>query len=240
MMTELQEKEITDYLISKNIPLDILMEIKDHVMDQTLEIQNAENISFEGAFSKVKEYWSEELKMTDNIWLYPEPIPVIAKKIIKTKYKGLLEKSVLIALLSFAVNLMVIYSLNSEETYKIGFRVLNSIFFIIPLVVVVFHYKTRNSISNDFRYKGKIFYTLYQQNTRLLMISTLSMVQILGKNGKYAYEFFRTPTPTNIMYVLITLILPFFLQTAVIFSLLNFFEHKKTLKKMHHFLDPSS
>ena len=60
MITPEQNKTITTYLLSKNLPIDLVLEIKDHMIEQ---IENKENLSFEEAFEKVKESWKEELKM---------------------------------------------------------------------------------------------------------------------------------------------------------------------------------
>ena len=60
MITPEQNKTITTYLLSKNLPIDLVLEIKDHMIEQ---IENKENLTFEEAFEKVKESWKEELKM---------------------------------------------------------------------------------------------------------------------------------------------------------------------------------
>ena len=65
MMTEAQENKITDYLVAQELSLDILVEIRDHMISQILDIQSNENINFEEAFLKVKESWSNEFKMVN-------------------------------------------------------------------------------------------------------------------------------------------------------------------------------
>ena len=60
MITPEQNKTITTYLLSKNLPIDLVLEIKDHMIEQ---IENKENLTFEEAFEKVKISWKEELKM---------------------------------------------------------------------------------------------------------------------------------------------------------------------------------
>ena len=60
MITPEENKTITTYLQSKNLPIDLVLEIKDHMIEQ---IENKENLTFEEAFEKVKISWKEELKM---------------------------------------------------------------------------------------------------------------------------------------------------------------------------------
>ena len=56
-MTAEQEKQITGYLIFQKLPLDILFEVKDHMISQVLEIQCNDNLDFDEAFHKTKKLW---------------------------------------------------------------------------------------------------------------------------------------------------------------------------------------
>ena len=60
MITPEQNKEITQYLVAKNLPIDLVLEVKDHMIEQ---IESMENLCFEEAFEQVKISWKEELKM---------------------------------------------------------------------------------------------------------------------------------------------------------------------------------
>jgi hypothetical protein len=62
MINKAQEDKITDYLVSQNLSLDILVEIRDHMIQQIAHLEWDENLSFEEAFSKAKESWKENLK----------------------------------------------------------------------------------------------------------------------------------------------------------------------------------
>jgi hypothetical protein len=61
MITETQLTEIRNYLLSKKLPIDILIEVNDHFISQISDLQKEENLGFEEAFEKVKESWKEEL-----------------------------------------------------------------------------------------------------------------------------------------------------------------------------------
>ena len=60
MITPEQNKEITQYLVAKNLPIDLVLEVKDHMIEQ---IESMENLYFNEAFEQVKISWKEELKM---------------------------------------------------------------------------------------------------------------------------------------------------------------------------------
>jgi len=239
MITEAQENKITDYLVAQELSLDILVEIRDHMMSQISDIQFNENISFEEAFLKVKESWNGEFKMVNYLLFYPTKIPFIAKRIIQEKYSGLFKKSLMVGVLAFAVNLLLIFMAGNQEVYKILFRLLNGSFVLTTLLIWIFNYKIWKYIKADFKYRGKCLYTMYQQNLGLMVIGASSMSQVALKSGDYAYQFFRQQNYTDIVGVLMTLILPFVLQVALSFAIFNFLEHRKNLIKMQEFLKPA-
>lgn len=239
MMTEAQENKVTDYLVAQELSLDILVEIRDHMISQILDIQCSENISFEEAFLRVKESWSREFKMVNYLLFYPTKIPLIAKRIIQEKYRGIFKKSLMIAVLAFAINLLLIFMAGNQEEYKLFFRLLNGSFVLTTILIWIFNYKIWKYIKADFKYKGKCLYTMYQQNLGLMVVCASSMTQVALKSGDYAYQFFRQQNYTDVVGILITLILPFVLQTALAFAVLNFIEHKKNLLKMQEFLKPA-
>ncbi|MCA6069255.1 hypothetical protein JI747_018980 [Chryseobacterium sp. RG1] len=227
---------IRDYLIFQKLPLDILLEVEDHMASQVLDIQKNEDISFDEAFLKTQKLWESEFKMTTYSVFYSEKIPVIVKKIVKAKYNRILKKSVFYALISFFVNLLLIYISNSQETYTNLFRLQNVLFLLAPALVWAFNYKIRKYVKRGFKYKGRSFYSIYQQNIGIMVVSTTTMAQLVAKNGKYAYLLFKTDHLGNLVYALVTLVFPFLTQIIVIFGILNFFEHKKTLKKLSVFV----
>lgn len=223
---------IRDYLIFQKLPLDILLEVEDHMSSQILDLQKNEDLSFDEAFLKTQKLWESEFKMTSYSIFYSEEIPVIVKKIVKAKYNKILKKSFFYALISLAVNLLLIYISNSQEMYTDFFRGQNLLFLLAPALAWAFNYKIRKYVKRDFKYKGRSFYSIYQQNIGIMIVSTTTMAQIFAKEGKYAYLLLKTDHPGSLFYGLVTLILPFLAQIVVIFGILNFFEHKKTLKRL--------
>lgn len=62
MMNEIQLTEIRNYLLTKKLPIDILIEVQDYFVTQILDLQREENLSFEDALKMVKKQWHDELK----------------------------------------------------------------------------------------------------------------------------------------------------------------------------------
>ncbi|MDR3025720.1 hypothetical protein [Chryseobacterium sp.] len=239
MITGEQENKITDYLIAQQLSLDILIEIRDHMISQISDLQNKENISFEDAFLKTKESWNGEFKLVNYLLFYPTAIPLIAKRIIQEKYVGLFRKSLMIGLLAFGINLLLIFVAKNQDNYNLFFKLLNGSFLLGSVFILAFNYKIWKYLRADFKYKGKSLYTMYQQNIGLVVVCGSSMAQVVIKNGNYAYQFFRENNHSEIFLTLVTLLLPFILQTALVFAVFNFTEHKKNLMKMQEFLKPA-
>ncbi|MCY1663608.1 hypothetical protein [Chryseobacterium sp. SL1] len=236
MITEKHEQEITDYLIFHRLPLDILVEVKDHMISQIADIQIEENVGFDEAFLKTKKLWGSEFKMTRYSIFYKEQIPVIVKRIAKVKYRSIFKKSLIFGLASFTVNLLLIYFSTDQETYSDLFRLYNSLFVMIPFLLWLFNKNLRKYVKKDFKYQGKSFFTIYQQNLGLFVLTLNISFQLILREDKYVFRFFRTDDPVSVFSLLIALIIPYILHTTVIFVLINFFEHKKTMTKMNNFL----
>lgn len=234
-----EEKQIDDYLILNRLPLDILLEVRDHMISQISHIQVREGLSFDEAFSKTKIAWEGEFKMTKYSIFFSEEIPIIFKKIIRTNNYRILRRALLIALFSFVVNLLLIYFSPNEETYKVFFKIQNGLFIIIPVFLLSTNYRIWKYIKVDFKYKGKILYSMYQQNLGLMIVGISTMAQIITNNGASIYHFLKGDPAANVISVLITMIFPFLMQTFVTFGILNFFEHKKSLKKLQSFIGSS-
>ncbi len=239
MIVKEEEQQVTDYLIFHRLPLDILLEVKDHMISQISDIQLNEKLSFDEAFLKTQKLWGDEFKTTTYSLFYKEGIPVILKKIVKAKYNKIIRKSLLLGLAAFVVNLVLIFSAADQEMYNDLFKLYNSLFVLVPFLFWIFSKSMRKFIRNDFKYQGRLFYTVYQQNLGISVVCINLIFQLILKEDKYAFKFFRTDDPVSALSLMITLIFPYVLYVIIIFLMINFFEHKKTLNGLKDFLDIS-
>lgn len=234
MISAEQKLQIEQYLISKKLPLDILLEVKDHMILQVEDVMNAENLNFDEGFSKVEISWKENFKLT-TFWVFygNDKIPVIAKKITKEKCYIFFKKSVMIAFLSFMITLLLIYLTPNEELFKLYFKIYNSLFIIAPILLLLSNFKMLKFLKSDFKYRNKVFYSLYQKNASFVIINLFAMSQVVFSEGKqYVYMFFKSNSTGNHVPFLISLVGYFLFHTMVVFGILNFIEHKKVLKKL--------
>ena len=100
MITVQQQNEIRDYLLSKNLPIDLFLEVQDHFLSQIDELQKG-NMSFEEAFKTVKNSWFTELRFSKyKIQFDLNDRTYFEKKIKEELQIGILKKS-------FAVTFML-------------------------------------------------------------------------------------------------------------------------------------
>ena len=106
MITEIQLTEIRNYLLSKKLPIDILIEVNDHFISQISDLQRDENLSFEEAFEKVKDNWKEELRVVYP-WYVLNKTDYVEQTIFEKKIKQQNDKEIIKT--SIYVTLFVIF-----------------------------------------------------------------------------------------------------------------------------------
>lgn len=102
MITPEQTREIREYLLSKRLPIDILMEVEDHFVNQINCLQQ-DGLGFSEAFSQVQSSWLSDLKMTYDARYSLDDITQLAKNITRTQQNRMLKKSALSGLAGAAL-----------------------------------------------------------------------------------------------------------------------------------------
>ena len=62
MVNATQLDEIRNYLLLQKLPIDILMEVQDHIITQIEDIQKTQDLDFDTAFAKAKDSWRKDLR----------------------------------------------------------------------------------------------------------------------------------------------------------------------------------
>lgn len=102
MITILQEKEIIQYLLSKNLKKDLLPEIKDHFLQQISVLMEEKGSGFQEAFLQTKLSWSHELEMVRVDVLSFRKVARLEKEMIQKRFRNITLYSLAFSLL-FAV-----------------------------------------------------------------------------------------------------------------------------------------
>ena len=134
-MNENQLTEIRDYLLTKKLPIDILLEVQDHFISQISSIQQEENLEFETAFANVKETWRKELTLT-----WKGEISLMDSTDFMRKMRKQIQwanfKSAMLLSLPYVLLLFIVANFMSAKLFHIFF--LGSIF--IPILWAIFNY----------------------------------------------------------------------------------------------------
>ena len=149
MLSESQLTEIRNYLLSKKLPIDILIEVNDHFVSQISDLQREENLNFEEAFEKTKENWKEEFKTTVPFYVLANKdkraITNFEKKIRQEENFSVLKTSSLITLAYFISYIIAVkfYKIDNQRLYTLPIL-------IFPFIVIFY-----NLIFNRIFYKKK-------------------------------------------------------------------------------------
>lgn len=227
MITNEQNKEITKYLLSKNLPIDLVLEVKDHMIEQ---IENMENVSFEEAFEQVKLSWKEELKMVFSFRLgFLHRITEFQNKIGGRINYQILKKSFLIIFLYFIFTFII-----GKNNFKALETILVSTYYlciIASFIIFLTHFKMVRK--TFFMSLPKI--NIYQKGTNMFFIGALNIAMFntyFFNNNKFLDSTFRlfsfefssktiAETALNYGYLLMW-----------IFGLFYFLAYKKSIKKL--------
>lgn len=184
MITHTQKQEIIYDLLAKNLPLDLLLEIKDHMEEQINYKIDFENKSFEIAYCEVKKSWEKDLKMVYTLSFPRKKITVFHKKIVNKTENGFLKKT-----LTYFLPFFLIGSIMSYYSKVLGSQFYFTVYVIISIITVttiVLFYKHYNSTT--FREERKI--SIYQRGTLVYFISGLYVIVFNLLNFENRFEKF--------------------------------------------------
>lgn len=89
MITTLQEKEITNYLLSKDLNRNLFFELKDHFSEQISGLMEDEQTGFQEAFLKAKLSWNQELEMVRADLFSFRKITRLEKEILQKRFSNI-------------------------------------------------------------------------------------------------------------------------------------------------------
>lgn len=176
-MNENQTIEIRNYLLSKKLPLDLLLEVQDHFLSQISHLEIEENLSFDEAFEKVKLSWKHELKMKNygNGKLFSKlNYGIINNNGIKMGIYTLLMSVIALVLLFLCVRN------SSFEIFKKSYYFLIYAAIFVPTILAILNFKSFLLIK---KYKGLKLNT-HQNNMILIFIAYIFMFKQLNSSSQ--------------------------------------------------------
>lgn len=230
MISDIEEKEIRDYLLSKKLPLDLLLEVNDHFISQINSLEREKDLQFPEAFKEVKENWRNDLTLSWKCGFSLEDSTDFMRKISKQ-----IERENILESLKLGVPYVLIIFLVANFCNVYFFQAFFVSAILIPVLVgianYIYHYK-------DFRLPKKYpsnILTLHQKAVFLFFLLISPMLNIFSKVFDHPKKFqeiflvkFAGRETLTIIAVFGTLIL---FIVGIIYSLIS---QKKYLEQIKH------
>lgn len=159
MNTLSQNNPIRQYLLTKKLPQDIMLEVEDHILAQIQDLELSKNLTFKEAFSQVQLSWEEELKTNrPSLTTYNEFLATpFVRKIYWQKRKSVIFRSV-----GFALCVLMLLILAAKGLDISSFRIVFMIMVILSTFIPVLYYIRYFRV---FRFTDKFAnkFTVYQR-----------------------------------------------------------------------------
>ena len=189
MMTIEQKTEIDDFLNGRNLPLDLKVEILDHILEQMDYKMEFELKDFSTTFEEIKVSWKGDLSLKRRFW-WKESRTQIHIATIKRTDIAILKTSTKYFSAYLAMSLLLISfnkSLASNFIFSI-YCLAVALFF----VCLIFEFRIVKTISSGIMGKKNISYM--QGSTQMFYISSVFIISMILINfdnrfNKY-YQFF--------------------------------------------------
>ena len=183
-MTKLQLTEIRNYLLSKKLPIDILIEVNDHFISQISDLQREENLSFEEAFEKTKESWKDELKIEFSF--FGDNESKIIKRIKKKQNIEFLTKTLKIYL-PFLISSFLLANFSNINIFKIFNTSIFIAVLVIPIIIQFYYFKDFQLAKNYKKNQLNTMQSINSFGSIAIMYIFLFSKDLLKKSEQFFY-----------------------------------------------------
>ena len=184
MFTELQLTEIRNYLLSKKLPIDILIEVNDHFISQISDVQREENLSYEDAFEKTKESWKDELKIEFSF--FGDNESKIIKRIKKKQNIEFLTKTLKIYL-PFLISSFLLANFSNINIFKIFNTSIFIAVLVIPIIIQFYYFKDFQLAKNYKKNQLNTMQSINSFGSIAIMYIFLFSKDLLKKSEQFFY-----------------------------------------------------
>ena len=184
MFTELQLTEIRNYLLSKKLPIDILIEVNDHFVSQINDLQREENLSYEDAFEKTKESWKDELKIEFSF--FGDNESKIIKRIKKKQNIEFLTKTLKIYL-PFLISSFLLANFSNINIFKIFNTSIFIAVLVIPIIIQFYYFKDFQLAKNYKKNQLNTMQSINSFGSIAIMYIFLFSKDLLKKSEQFFY-----------------------------------------------------
>ena len=227
MITPEQNKEITQYLVAKNLPIDLVLEVKDHMIEQ---IESMENLSFKEAFEQVKVSWKVEfiykfsfsrLKMLTNYEI----------SIQKENYSKIFLKTFCYFTPLLIITLLLAYY--NTSLYKFTIETVYYFCVIVTGTLLLINFKIQKTTFNT--YSKRI--SVYQKGASNFLVGGLFILiynVFIPNNDKNLVAIHKLLNFEISFKILFHLLATYVYIIWWLFGLLYFLAYKKSIKELQN------
>ena len=227
MITPEQNKEITRYLVAKNLPIDLVLEVKDHMIEQ---IESMENVCFEEAFEQVKTSWKVEfiykfsfsrLKMLTNYEI----------SIQKENYSKIFLKTLCYFTPLLIITLLLAYY--NTSLYKFTIETVYYFCVIVTGTLLLINFKIQKTTFNT--YSKRI--SVYQKGASNFLVGGLFILiynVFIPNNDKNLVAIHKLLNFEISFKILFHLLATYVYIIWWLFGLLYFLAYKKSIKELQN------
>lgn len=140
MITLIQEKQIYQYLLSKNLNQKLLIEIKDHFIQQISGLMEEQQSDFDEAFRNTKLSWEQELVLVKADIFSFRKITRLEKEILQKRFRNIMLFAAVFTLLLSRFILTASDLFMYTEMVLIGAMMVLLVYNIIFRKMKLYHY----------------------------------------------------------------------------------------------------
>ena len=227
-MDILERKQIQKYLEDKRLPLDIYLEIEDHIISQIEELEH-EGTGFQEAFLQVKTKWKKELSFQNFSFSDVSAVPKIVAKIRSAYIREITPKILTISSLILLVLVLGVYVLDMEN-FKTFYTIIYAGLIILPIIIFALSFKVLVQRRNHNKRPLNAYHKMVELAVGMFMFPMVNVANT-SKSSEMFYNVFYI-SETSLLSKILTLSMPLYFSSVCLFSAFVFIKYKREVAKM--------
>ncbi|MBS1549592.1 MAG: hypothetical protein JSS94_06990 [Bacteroidetes bacterium] len=224
MINDEQLNQITQYLLGCKIPIDMLLEVRDHIATQITVGQVDENLTFDQAFQNAKNSWQRDLRPYWNGSWDLEDKNNMVRSFTRSLIVAQLKKAALFGLIPMLL-LLVLATVVPLPIYEYIVLSVLSLIVVSSLYLLIRHWKT---FQLPRKYPNLIL-TLHQNYAILPLASAYWFFKMLTEYQTVTQSFYSISQFTQWMPSVFIVILVYVFVVVCLFS---YYSQKEYLKRI--------
>ena len=235
-MTESQLTEIRNYLLSKKLPIDILIEVNDHFISQINDLQREENLDFSEAFEKTKLKWDYEFILVKKNFFTSKKIPKIIYDINRIQNINTFKKSFYIVI-SYMILQFCLAKLLNEDFYISVISIAFIIISIYPIRMILLYIKQQKLLFENRRKNATVNNFLHPLLSFAIGFSIDQMMHFPKNTKHLIYDFanFGADEKVSTEMFFINIFFGIIILSFYVYAFLSLENNVKKLEKINKF-----